>query len=389
MVNYAYELDLYQNTLTFIIVSVSYLFIVGLAVKHRKDIAIVTSLFLWHTLFSIIYFVFSLSSPSDAKGYFARSIINESFTFYPGSPFIQYFASLFTAGFFNTNYLNTTLIINLIGSSGLVLLYLSIKDNLKLIPWYWSLILFIPSMSFWTGSLGKDAFSFFSVCLFIYSITKGRRTTFYIPLSFFIMFMVRPHVAALILVSYTLYFLIQSKVHYTFKLFITPIILLAVFLSLGFVTEYVGIDDASLEGFESYVDGRQNLGSSFNSYIDISSMSFPMKLYTYVFRPQLYEARNLTSFITSTENAILLIIITYVLLKAKSELKLAVKGVNLWLFIYAFLAWSVLANVTTNLGIATRQKWMFMPVIIYLLIYLISIYYWKKRTPNNKPLQVP
>lgn len=39
---------------------------------------------------------------------------------------------------------------------------------------------------------------------------------------------------------------------------------------------------------------------------------------------------------------------------------------------YMFLKCTILAFTTSNLGIATRQKWMFMPALIYLLLHVYN-----------------
>jgi hypothetical protein len=38
------------------------------------------------------------------------------------------------------------------------------------------------------------------------------------------------------------------------------------------------------------------------------------------------------------------------------------------MWLYVLLTWVVLATTTANLGISMRQKWMFTPVLVFLLI---------------------
>lgn len=368
-----YKIDFYQNLLTLTILIISYMIVLLVGVKEKKDIGKVTLLFLWHTFFSVVYFVFSLFNVSDATNYYKKSVINTVFEFYPGTPFVSFLASFVSQGL-DASYLNTTLFFNLIGSVGLVLLYLSIKNYLKAFPWYWFLILFTPSMSFWSASLSKDSVSFFAACLFLYAVTTGKRTTLLIALAFFAMFMVRPHVGALILASYVVYFILRARLHIIFKLITIPVIISGLLLSISFVEEYIGLDDTSVDGYSDYVTGRESANSYGGSSIDISSMSYPMKMFTYIFRPLPFEAHNITSLITSIENVILMFAFLALLFKAKFNLKPFIKDENLWLFTYFFLTSSILALTTANLGIATRQKWMFMPVLIYLLIYIFYEY---------------
>lgn len=361
-------LDFYQGMLAFIFLCISYALVYAIGCQKRYDVAKVTALFVWHTLFSVVYCYYTFTGGGDAVKYYMHSITNVGIGFYPGSPFIKAFTTVTSVGL-DANYLNATLQYNVIGTMGLVLLYLSIKKYLIELPNYWLFILFIPSMSFWSSGLGKDAISFFAVCLFLYALVASKRAVILLPLSFFLIFMVRPHIAAMMLISYVIYFIIQARVPAVFKLILLPIIGAGLFLSIGFVQTYVGLEDASIDGVSSYIDKRQGYNQGGGSSLDISSMSYPMQMFTYIFRPLPFDVNNIVSLVTSLENTVLLFLFVYILLKIKFKLKTLLQGKHLWLFTYAFLTCTILALTTPNLGIATRQKWMFMPILIYLLIF--------------------
>lgn len=373
-----FTIDFYQNILTLLIIIISFSIVFLVGVKDKHDINKVVAIFIWHTFFSIVYFVYTLSNQADARKYYRVSLTN-GFDFSPGTKFIYYITS-FPTQILDASYINTALFYNFIGVLGLVFLYKSLKYSLVRLPWYWVFVLFIPSMSFWSGGLGKDAISFCATCLFLYAITTSKKTTLLAFISFVMMFMVRPHIAALMLVSYVIYFVIQSKTHLVIKALILPFIGIGVFLSIGFVQQYIGLEDASLDNVTGYIDERQvsNLGGG--SSLDIASMSYPMQMFTYVFRPLPFEAHNIVSLVTAIENTAILFLFLYILLKIKFDLKIFVQGKLLWLFMYAFLTCTILAVTTANLGIATRQKWMFMPVLLYLLIFAFCQY----RTNNNR-----
>ena len=376
------EFNYYQTMLTIsiLIVGLFLSFIIGC--KKKVDISIVITLFLWHTFFSLFYYFFTLSNAADAVVYYYNSL-GENLKFYPGSPFIYYFSSIFSRGL-DANYLNVTLVYNLFGILGLIFLYLSIKKYLERLYWLWGCLLFIPSMSFWSAGLGKDAISFFSVCLFLYTITTNKKIYILLPISFFFMFMVRPHIALMIIVSFILYFILKSRVHILFKITTLPIIVAGIILSSSFVQQYVGLEEASLDSVSSYVDQRQGYNQSGGSSIDLQSMSYPMQLFTYIFRPLPFDAHSALALFTSIENTILLLLFIYILFKNKFRLYIFTEGKNTWLLIYAFLTCSMLAITTANLGIATRQKWMFMPIFLYLLIYAFYQYKQNQRVISIK-----
>lgn len=363
-----FEFGFYQNSLTLLFLIISFIVVFILGCKKKSDIKIISGLFLWHTTFSIFYFLFTLMNAADALNYYKMSLSN-NIDFYPGSSFIYFFSSIFSSRIFDASYLNVTLIYNLFGVIGLVYLYLSLRRYLKNMPIFWLLVLFIPSMSFWSSGLGKDSISFFAVNLFLYTITTNKKVYILLPISFFAMFMVRPHIALMMIVSFVIYFITHSRVHLLFKLITLPIILAGLIFSSGFVQQYVGLDEASLDSVSSYVDDRQNSNLGGGSSIDLQSMSYPMQIFTYVFRPLPFDAHSALALFTSIENTILLILFLYILFKNKFRLHTFVEGKHTWLLIYALLTCSMLAITTANLGIATRQKWMFMPILIYLLVY--------------------
>lgn len=376
------EFDFYQNNLTLLFLIISFIIVFIFGSKSKADIKVISILFFWHTAFSILYFYFTLYNAADAINYYRMSL-TDNINFYPGSPFLYFFSSIFSKGI-DANYLNVTFIYNIFGLLGLVLLYHSLKKYIEKLSWYWFFLLFIPSMSFWSAGLGKDAISFFSVCLFLYTITSNKKLYILLPISFFFMFMVRPHIALMMIVSFVIYFILRSKIHLLVKLITLPVIIAGVVVSSGFVQQYVGLDEASLDSVSGYVDDRQNSNQGGGSSIDLQSMSYPVQMFTYVFRPLPFDAHSALALFTSIENTILLILFLYVLFKNKFRLNYFIEGKNAWLLIYAFLTCSMLAITTANLGIATRQKWMFMPILIYLLVYAFYRYKQSQHTNSTK-----
>ena len=359
-----FDFDYYQLMLTITILIFTFILAFCIGCEEKKDITIVISLSIWHTFFCFAYYIFTFFNIADSLAYYEKSLLGQ-FEFYPGSRFVVFISSIILK-IFDTNYLNIFLFFNIFGLIGILLLYRVLKPYLLVLGNYWFLVLFIPSMSFWSSSLGKDSIVFLGVCLFLYSVVKNKLKIL-LPISFFFIFMVRPHIALSALVAYFIYMLIISRVNFFIKSFAVSIILVGVYLSVGFIKDYVGLDDASISGVSDYVEYRQGLNQTGGSSFDLASMSYPMQMFTYVFRPLPFDAHNTLSLFTSIENTILLLLFCFVLYKAK--FKDFFEGRNFWLFLYVFLSCTILALTTANLGIATRQKWMFMPILIYLIIY--------------------
>ena len=45
---------------------------------------------------------------------------------------------------------------------------------------------------------------------------------------------------------------------------------------------------------------------------------------------------------------------------------------RIFMWSYSLISWLILAMTTANMGIALRQKWMFAPFLIFLLISIIA-----------------
>lgn len=370
--------DFQQLLLMIVIIFFGLGICLSLIEKRVEDLAVVTLLYFWHTLFSFYYWYYTLSNTADSLLYF-RKTFNPSLNLSPGTAFTETLTYFITV-ILNSNYLNTTLVFNIFGSLGLVLLYKSLKGFSNNIGKYWIFLLFLPSASFWSAGLGKDAIAFLATSLFLYAALKIKDSTTLVVLAFLLMFIVRPHIAAIMLLSYVVYFIINSKAYLILKILMLPIIAIGLYFALSFVQRYVGLENASLTAIGNYVDQRQGYNLEGGSSVDIASMSYPMQMFTYIFRPLPFEANNILTLVTSFENTIYLLLFIYILLKSKFNLRYYIEGENLWLSIYLFLTCTILALTTANLGIATRQKWMFMPVFIYLLLYT----YYKNKTKKLK-----
>ncbi len=103
-------------------------------------------------------------------------------------------------------------------------------------------------------------------------------------------------------------------------------------------------------------------------------MILPMKIFTYLFRPLIFEVNSIFSLAAAIDNLIIL----YLMISGGKILikkNINVVGENrLFMWVYSILVLLILASTTANLGIALRQKWMFMPMLIFLFISAINLH---------------
>ena len=131
-------------------------------------------LYIWHTVFSFIYFNYILNYGGDAFDYYLKSLTidnNETLQgYYLGSGMIvrlvEPFSSLLTMPFIAVN-----LLFNIFGSIGLLAFYASLMyavgDRGKYGKILARIIVLLPSISYWTSAVGKDSLFFMGVGLLL------------------------------------------------------------------------------------------------------------------------------------------------------------------------------------------------------------------------------
>jgi hypothetical protein len=332
-------------------------------------------LFFWHTFFCFIYLYYSLTQGGDSVVYYQRAISDELIEFNFGTSFIVIFTRFFTnLGF---SYVDLFLINNFFGYIGLLAFSGAIQSatnnksrNIKL---FGMILLLLPSVSFWTTALGKDAISFMSVGLALWASLDFKKRKKLLLFSMICMFLVRPHMGAILAISFIFALIFDKRTTVNIKIFLGLISIISTALIIPVMLNYIGLGEAEeLSDVDQYVDKRQNSNLSGGSSVDISSMSLPMQMMTYLFRPLPFEAHSIFALLASLDNLILIFMFIMGGGAILKNNKPSAESNRIFLWIYFYFALIILASTTANLGIAMRQKWMFIPCIIFLMLSVIG-----------------
>lgn len=339
-------------------------------VKQRHAVL----LYLWHTLFCLVYLWYASWNVSDALGYYNKASLG-GFELWPGTPAVIAMNSIFIYGL-SFSLLGAFLVNNIFGFLGLLAfkgsLDFAVQNKGKGLQFLVWVIVLLPSISFWSSALGKDSISFMATGFALWAALKLDKRAALMIFAIFMMFWVRPHMAGMLVIALALSMVLSARMSVLRRMLMGTFALGIAAVLVPFALQYAGVSDpSSAEAVVEYMEGRQGVNMG-GSYVDIASMSLPMKLFTYVFRPSVIDARNIFGLAAAFDNLILLFLFIaggYALVK-KRVTDLTVNRKFMW--IYVVLAWFVLAMTTANLGIAVRQKWMFAPILIFLLISLIG-----------------
>lgn len=368
---------------TWHIISMFLVFIFGavIAISIRKFFKCTNrralTLYMWHAFFSVVYAVYAINYGGDALGYYKLSLLGD-IEFDWGSRGIEIFTSFFTQGF-GLSLLGTFLVFQIFGFVGLLAFDAALREvtqyKSRQIRRLATLIVFLPSVSFWSAAIGKDSLSFMAMGLALWAAMKLKRRALLMVIAVLVMLFVRPHIAGMMVIGLAGSIVFQRRTPILQRIFFGTAALAATAVLIPLGLNYAGVgENATSSDVMTYIEGREGQNLEGGSSVDIANMSFPMKLYTYLFRPMPFEANSIFSLLASVDNIILLFLFIAGIraaLKKKLPSRFAEHN-RMFLWIYSFLVWIILALTTANLGIAMRQKWMFAPMLIFLFISLIG-----------------
>lgn len=332
-------------------------------------------LYFWHTLFCFAYFYYVSTFGGDALAYYSKAL-SDGFEFRVGTTAVVLFTKILVQGL-GFGVITCFLFFNILGSIGLLAFDGALKQatqyKSKFFKRLATIIVFLPSVSFWSAAIGKDAISFMAMGLALWAAMKLNKRILLMIVAIVTMLIVRPHMAGMMIIALAMSVMFDKKSSPLKRISLGILAIAGTAAMVPFALQYAGVSDpSSSKALMDYVENRQSYNMEGGGGVDIANMSLPMQLFTYMFRPLIFEARSITALAAAIDNLILLylfIVGFYALIKKKRR-EFTENRKFMW--VYVILAWIVLAMTTANLGIAIRQKWMFAPILIFLLISLVG-----------------
>lgn len=362
------------------------------SIFNTKDRKLLKQLFLFHMVFSYLFYLYLNANGGDAlfywnspkNGNFAHfwNLFSESFAPSPTMWLINFFPS----NLLNLSFFAGCMLYGVLGYWGLLYLLIVIKTlfpnyqhlsklkilNISIFP----IILFLPNFHFWSSGVGKDTLSFFVVCLSFYVAMNLKKRWYLFIIPGLLLYFIRPHILLFLVAGLTSSYLIKSKL-YLFQKVILLIIAVIIFLPfLNSVLEFAKIEDASMDSLDQFNTSKSSALSNAGSGVDLQALPYPLQILTFLYRPLFFDAHNIFAIIASFENLIWIFLSVNFL--RNNPLRVFKK--SHYFILGGFLFWIIgavaFAPVMSNLGIIIRERNMFLPGFI--LFSIAGLYNTKK-----------
>lgn len=347
------------------------------------SISLLHNLFWFHMVFWCIYYLYTLSNPSDSIGYYRRSSeitsVQEWLSKYgTGTSFID-FAAFPLVSIFGFSYEMMMLFSSYLGYWGFVFFYIFFKENIryrhKIYGYdFITVLMFLPNMHFWTASLGKGSFIFLGIGLAAFGFSKITKRKLALILGLLIVYHVRAHVFLFISIGIVMGLLMgRQKIPLYQKVLVLVSGVIGMFILYDQILGSVGLDSENvLESFEAVSSHRAAELSKAGSGVDTTNYPLILKLFTFWFRPLFFDAPGALGLFVSLEN--LLYVVLAVKLFDKKFIKYLIRSSAIVkASVIIFLASSIALSTTmANLGIIIRQKSMVMYFFFFLILSFLD-----------------
>jgi hypothetical protein len=353
-------------------------------VLRKSELKQLRWLWIIHVFFSFIFYIYTRTNSADVNGYWriAKESSSSDLPMYISKGFgtnIMYLFNYFPAHTLDLSVFTGFVIYAFLGFLGICFFY---KTSIALIPYntklfgvhIFPLLLFFPSIHFWSAGPGKDALLFLSVTMFGYALIKLNKRILLAILSAILALLIRPHVLIILLAAFGIAYLLSMNVKVWKRLFIFMLLAGVSIVLLPIVLDYVSLDSLTVEDTFNRLDSQaENLsGDTIGSSLDIQSYPIPLKIFTFLFRPLFFDANSLFMLFASFENLILLALTILALanrpIKTYRNAPVVVKSY----LIFLLLGTLVFSLSLSNFGVILRMKNMFMPAFILYLLWALS-----------------
>lgn len=353
-------------------------------VLDKKDKKVLNILWFYHVAICIIFYLYSMVNSSDARNYWftVKENLSTGFLDYLSLGFGTYFMyalNYFPSKILDLSYFTGSLIYAYIGYLGFILLYIIFSKkikynsrifNIKLFP----LILFLPNLHFWSAGVGKDTLLFFCIAYFFYAMLRPKKHIIGLMLVLLLSYLVRPHITVFLLFSFGIGIMLEGKLKPYQKVFFISVIIVGFALMFNSILNYLRLESLNLETITEFSQDRSaKLSRDYTgSSIDISSYSFPAKVFTFLYRPLFFDINGALAILSSFENLFILILSLFLLIRNPFKLFFKADYFFKSLSIFFIIGTVSFSLILGNLGIMLRQKNMFIPALLFLCLWAFS-----------------
>ncbi|MDZ4824710.1 MAG: hypothetical protein SH856_14730 [Flavobacteriales bacterium] len=298
------------------------------------------------------------------------------------------------------SYFLTTVLISLLTYGSIWQLYLMFTSYFPRYSGNLAIaILFMPSVIFWGSGIMKDSFTMAATCYFVVTMHKiitssGSRFFNLVKLSLFafVIVSIKAYILIILVPGSLVWFFydrILSIRNQLFRVMVVPVIYLVIFgasylvlgvldsqsseFGIGKVIETASVIQRDLK--QDYYEGNSFDIGHFEPTLAGAISKFPVATFAGLYRPLLWESKNIVMFISGIENTIVIAITVLVIVGTKPRILWRLifnNPVLLYSLIFSLLFAFMIGLTTSNFGALVRFRIPLIPLYMGTIMILFS-----------------
>lgn len=343
----------------------------------RSRVLTFFGLLIVHAAAGAFYYYWQQDNTSDSILYYYDEYGFYGAGFQLSTVFVIYLVQ-FLRSIMGGSYLDYFLLFQVTGFLALVFImrtFQEIYEDLRLEQPIWThLILFLPSLHFWTSSIGKDGPLALGAAMTVWASLAVTRRYIVFLAGVGIMVLFRPHIAMVSIAAFAIALFLEHRSKLHVRVGLGAIVLAAVAAVAISVRTTFAVDVTSAESIGEFVSSQTEISKQFDTGTAVLNASFPVRLLSLLFRPFFLDAGGAMGIVASLENVLMIV----VLVTFARNLALFRRTFSEVLFfryatIYSAAIILLLAVVYYNVGLGLRQRTMMLPALLSMFVALCAL----------------
>ena len=330
-----------------------------------------------HLTATVYFYDYSRTHVADASTYYFDPLNFGNAPWRTGTIFVTKICALLKSSV-GASYLDCFLLFQTFGFAGLMILarlFGEIEQKIG-VPerrGYW-VLLFLPSVNFWTAAIGKDAPIFFGLCLCLWAMMNLRKRFVYFGVSLVVMVLFRAHIALISVTALACATFFGSSATFARKAGLMAVALAGIWITSGAVESALGVNATDFASVTGYIDQQNQTFSRIGGATSIGDASLPVRAFSLLFRPFFFDAQGTQAVVASIENVAVALAVIYLLARSRDVVHLVRRVAFIrFAMVLAFMILFVLTLVYYNVGLGLRQRVMAFPMVYAVLVALWSM----------------
>ena len=344
--------------------------------KDNRRLALFLVMAILHVGAAYFYYLFVQTNDADTKLYYYDVYDFYENGFGLGTMFVVYLTQSMR-GLFGGTYLDYFFVYQMLGIWGLALVMRTMEEasialGTALSPPILA-FLFLPGMYFWTAAIGKDAPLFFACALAVWSSFRISSRWFWFGLAVGIMVLFRAHVALLTVVSLAMALVAGRGVPTAARF----VLVMAAIVSSGYLfatlQAELRVDLSSVGSIATYIE-NQTTAATRGVDNTLATASFPVKLFSLLYRPLFIDAGSLFGLIASFQNLVMIGITIFLMRNFGLWMELFRGSLAIRFATIHFVAlYLMLGFMYYNVGLGLRQREMATPALLIVVATVLIV----------------